>query len=290
MKKVGNFFLMFVPSIVVLSFQYFAMFFIMGICMLFLFAKGQGFMEAYNSMVEFLLNPDVNLTLLLMFSTMTICSCGLLCHYRYGGGIVPPEKKEFNPLQFAGILLIVPGAQILSNLMVSVIAALMPSALTAYEELLEASGMGDELSIAMILYSVILAPIGEELAFRGLTLRIGRKALPFWAANLIQAFLFGVFHMNIIQGSYAFVLGLILGFVCEKGGSIYYAIFLHFLFNFWGTIIAPFVAELTHPTAILLFFAAVIACTIIGLLLFIKGMKQKEAKRLRPIQLENVHA
>lgn len=283
MKKVGNFFLMFVPCIVVLSYQFFAMFFVMGISLLFLFAKGHNIFDGIYLLTDMMLNPDFNLALLLIFSFMTICSCGIWYHCTCGGDIIPPNKKEFNLLQFVGIALIVPGAQIVSNLIVSVVAALLPSALTAYEELLETSGMGDELTLTMILYSVILAPIGEELAFRGVTLRIGRRALPFWAANLIQAFLFGVFHMNIIQGPYAFVLGLILGFVCEKAGSIYYAIFLHFLFNLWGTVVASFLAEMTHPAAVLLFLAAVIASTIIGLLLFIKGMKQKEAKRLRPV-------
>lgn len=283
MKKVGNIFMMFVPTIVVLGLQYFAICFATGISTLFLFAKGQALSKSMNTIFDMLLNPDFNLSILLMFGFMTIPCCGIWYHCSCGGEILPPPKKEFNLLAFAGVLLIVPGAQIISNLMVTIIATLLPSALTAYEELLETSGMGDELSIAMILYSVILAPIGEELTFRGVTMRIGRKALPFWAANLIQALLFGAFHMNIIQASYAFVLGLILGYVCEKGGSIYYAIFLHFLFNLWGTIIAPLITEMTHPAAILLFFFTVIACTIIGLLLFIRGMKQKEAKRLRTI-------
>lgn len=32
----------------------------------------------------------------------------------------------------------------------------------------------------------------------------------------MQAVLFGIFHMNWIQGIYAFVLGLVLGWICEK--------------------------------------------------------------------------
>jgi membrane protease YdiL (CAAX protease family) len=66
-------------------------------------------------------------------------------------------------------------------------------------------------------------------------MRLARKAFPFWVANFMQAFLFGVFHMNPLQGCYAFTLGLVLGYVCERGGSIYYAILFHFLFNLWGT-------------------------------------------------------
>ena len=75
-------------------------------------------------------------------------------------------------------------------------------------------------------------------------MRLVRRALPFWAANLMQAVLFGIFHMNWIQGIYAFVLGLVLGWICEKGGSIYFSMFFHILFNFWGTIIGPLLNNL----------------------------------------------
>ena len=43
---------------------------------------------------------------------------------------------------------------------------------------------------------------------------------------------------------YAFVLGLVLGWICEKGGSIYFSMFFHILFNFWGTIIGPLLNNL----------------------------------------------
>ena len=85
----------------------------------------------------------------------------------------------------------------------------------------------------MFIYAVILGPVCEELVFRGVTMRLVRRALPFWAANLMQAVLFGIFHMNWIQGIYAFVLGLVLGWICEKGGSIYFSMFFHILINFW---------------------------------------------------------
>ena len=102
-------------------------------------------------------------------------------------------------------------------------------------ELLESAGLSGDIPLLMMIYSVCLAPIGEELVFRGVTLRIARRTFPFWIANIIQALLFGIFHMNPIQGCYTFILGLILGYICEKGGTIYHVILFHFLFNLWGT-------------------------------------------------------
>lgn len=83
-------------------------------------------------------------------------------------------------------------------------------------KLMETAGLDSDIGLFMFIYAVILGPVCEELVFRGVTMRLVRRALPFWAANLMQAVLFGIFHMNWIQGIYAFVLGLVLGWICEK--------------------------------------------------------------------------
>lgn len=93
----------------------------------------------------------------------------------------------------------------------------------------------DEPSLILVLYSVLIGPVCEELIFRGLTLKYAKRAMPFWVANFLQALLFGVFHMNMIQGVYAFVVGIVLGFICEKSRSIYPSMLFHILFNIWGT-------------------------------------------------------
>lgn len=131
-----------------------------------------------------------------------------------------------------------PGTQYLTTYIMSFVASLFPHWMDAYESLLETAGLDDQISILMVICSVIFAPFCEELVFRGVTMHQAKKCLPFWAANLLQALLFGIFHMNMIQGIYAFCLGLVLGYVCNRGGSIYYSILLHMLFNFWGTVLS----------------------------------------------------
>ena len=64
-----------------------------------------------------------------------------------------------------------------------------------------------------IMQAVIVMPIIEELVFRLIFLRAGRMLLPIWAANLVQAILFGVYHTVTIQRIYGFVLGLMIGCV-----------------------------------------------------------------------------
>ena len=100
--------------------------------------------------------------------------------------------------------------------------------------MLEQSGIGTNYMV--IFATVILAPIGEELIFRGLTMKYAEKAFGrFWAANLLQAFLFGVAHMNWVQGVYAFFGGLVLGWVAHHYKSVVFSMIMHFAVNSFST-------------------------------------------------------
>ena len=73
-----------------------------------------------------------------------------------------------------------------------------------------------------------MAPVIEELVFRGLILHY---CSGFMAANLIQALLFGLYHGNVIQGIYAFIFGLLLGFIAIKTDSLIIGMLLHMIIN-----------------------------------------------------------
>ena len=89
------------------------------------------------------------------------------------------------------------------------------------------------MTVVGVLYGVILGPIAEELIFRGVTLYYTQKfTRRFWLANLVQATFFGVLHMNLVQGIYAAVLGMVLGWVYHRFRSLYASIWLHIFFNF----------------------------------------------------------
>lgn len=111
--------------------------------------------------------------------------------------------------------------------------------LSIMESLEAASVIEDTLS--MFLYAAVFAPIGEEILFRGLLLRslqpYGKKF-----AILASAFLFGIFHANIIQTPYAFLVGLVLGYVTVEY-SIVWAIVLHMLNNM---VLADFMTRLSN--------------------------------------------
>lgn len=88
------------------------------------------------------------------------------------------------------------------------------------------SGQSD--TFGMFLYASILAPISEEILFRGF---IQRSLMPYGKkfAIFCSAFLFGLFHGNLAQTPYAFVVGLVLGYTAAEY-SIGWAMVLH-MFN-----------------------------------------------------------
>ena len=110
----------------------------------------------------------------------------------------------------------------------------------------------------------VSAPVVEELVFRGIMM--GRmKWLPLWASILIQGALFGVAHMNLFQGLYAFLAGVLLALLYAKYRSIILAILGHMAYNFISIVLGEFVTEDT--TAVLVGIlaagaAAAIVCAV----------------------------
>lgn len=78
---------------------------------------------------------------------------------------------------------------------------------------------------------IIVAPLFEEILFRGVVFYELRSVMRPWAANVFQALLFGVAHAVLFQSIFAFVVGVILGIVYHRTGSIKTAAICHGVFN-----------------------------------------------------------
>ena len=88
--------------------------------------------------------------------------------------------------------------------------------------------------VPTFVYVGVLAPVCEEVIFRGLTLSYCRRRVPFGVANFLQAALFAIYHGNVIQGIYSFVSGLLLGYLVSCSSSIVPAMLTHAFINIWG--------------------------------------------------------
>jgi hypothetical protein len=98
-----------------------------------------------------------------------------------------------------------------------------------YDKLMEETFNGP--FIIILIAVIIAAPLFEEIVVRGIVFNDFKKALPVWMAIIIQALIFGLMHMNLIQGSYATLLGIILGLIYYYYKSIWIPILMHFSFN-----------------------------------------------------------
>lgn len=91
----------------------------------------------------------------------------------------------------------------------------------------------------------IAAPVLEEIVCRGYMMRGMLQYIKPWQAIVISAFLFAVIHGNLAQGVTAFILGILLGWVYYRTGSLLLSMMIHFIVNTTSTVIAliPSVSE-----------------------------------------------
>lgn len=73
----------------------------------------------------------------------------------------------------------------------------------------------------------IAAPVIEELLFRGLAHNRIKEYSNVLIATVLSALIFGIYHMNMVQGIYAFTLGILLSYVYEKFHTILAPILFH---------------------------------------------------------------
>lgn len=136
-----------------------------------------------------------------------------------------------------------------------------------------ASGIGDTFS--MFVYGCLFAPVFEEVLFRGLLLRmlepLGKKF-----AIFTTAFLFGIFHANVVQTPFAFLVGLVLGYVAMEY-SMAWAMVLHMINNLvLGDTLTRLTSSLPGDIGNLIFYAIIGAATLAALVICI--CKRREIK------------
>jgi len=102
-----------------------------------------------------------------------------------------------------------------------------------------------QMPILAFISIVVLAPILEEMLFRGIILDGYLKNYSPVNSILISAFLFALIHGNLAQGIGAFVMGLVTGLLYWQTKSLLFCIALHFTNN-----LAAFLAMMADPTSV----------------------------------------
>lgn len=85
---------------------------------------------------------------------------------------------------------------------------------------------------------ILLSPVLEEIFFRGILFRWLRKRIPWSLAMVFSAVIFGLYHWNIPQGIYAFVMGLFLAWSLEQYQTMKAPIVIHMAANLMALMLA----------------------------------------------------
>lgn len=142
------------------------------------------------------------------------------------------SSRKMTPKIFVLSLLFLFGAQFLFSILSLGIEEILKILGLSIESQLQ-SAQGVNQSPIQFIYTLFLGPIAEELIFRGVIFQTLRKYGRSFAI-LASALLFGIYHGNLPQGMFAFVIGVLFAYITAEY-SIYWSILIH-IFNNINTI------------------------------------------------------
>ena len=136
-------------------------------------------------------------------------------------------------VSYAKYLLVIPfsfiGMMVCNFLATFALNALPDSFTKSYDSAAAAIYSGDKVS--MVIAVAIVGPILEELLFRGVVYNRIKDMFNPVVAIISSAIIFGIFHMNWVQGIYASTLGILLAYLYYKYKTIYASIIMHMTCN-----------------------------------------------------------
>lgn len=104
----------------------------------------------------------------------------------------------------------------------------------------------------------IFVPVAEELIYRGLVFLRMKKLVEVWSAALLTSIIFGVFHFNLLQGVYTFLLSMVLITVFLKYKSIIPSIIVHSIANLTAVLSEYFGISSKISSNIIIYLAVMI--------------------------------
>lgn len=122
----------------------------------------------------------------------------------------------------------------------SVFGSMLSMVLSNGEATDRVADLAMQTNIWNVVFLVIVGPIFEEWLFRKQlidhTRKYGEKT-----AILLSGLAFGLFHMNLFQFFYAFLLGVMFGYIYMRTSKLRYSTAMHMIINFNGGVLAPWV-------------------------------------------------
>lgn len=146
-----------------------------------------------------------------------------------------PEKPSFTILSFLHYFMLFQAAQWIGGIINYPIMTLFTKLGLNLSFSEEAARGGSLTNAPMLFYTILIAPLMEELVFRGVFYHRFRSYGKYFAA-FCTAFFFALMHSNFLQFAPAFSMGIILFFIRDRHG-LPYSILLHFSNNLLAIVV-----------------------------------------------------
>lgn len=189
---------------------------------------------------------------------------------------VKTHRQTLSLKQVAIIIILLLGCQFVFNQVANIFeVALNVIGFSAKKEV-ELATVGHHSSM-YFLYAAFMGPLVEELVMRGgIAYRLQKYGKVF--SIIFSAIVFGFFHMNFVQGVFAFLVGIMLAYIAIEY-SFGWAVFFHILNNFGfnlilGTFMTSMVGEAQAETISLTIMSIAAAASVILLGMYRKQITQ----------------
>jgi membrane protease YdiL (CAAX protease family) len=90
------------------------------------------------------------------------------------------------------------------------------------------------LRLSIIVAAGLVAPVVEELVYRGLIYGFARSLIGHWPAALLSSAIFALVHVDAVASLPLFVLALGLATAYDRSRSLWVPVIMHMLFNAWN--------------------------------------------------------
>ena len=123
----------------------------------------------------------------------------------------------------------------------------------------------------IVLYGIV-SPLAEEIVFRGIVYNRLRRQYTRWIAIVGSALLFGLYHGNVVQALYGFVLGVLIAVLYEKYGSFAVPVILHSAANIFVYV----VTSVTEMDVAVMTVPVLMVCLVLFIVLFVMCLHKSE--------------
>jgi uncharacterized protein len=119
----------------------------------------------------------------------------------------------------------------MSSWIIEILYMISPSIVDNYIESISGITFQANFFVIFIIFAV-MAPLFEEVLMRGVLFRVFEPtALSMGLIIILSGILFGAFHMNIVQGLFAGIGGILIAYAFYVSGSIWVPIIIHAVNN-----------------------------------------------------------